>query len=250
MKRTLLAASLLTLGLSGCVSDEHSQLLGAGVKAWQGFTLSKSELQAQASLSAKQMDRENELAPKDSKYSKRLDKLTANLLQVDGTPLNFQVYLDDEINAFAMPDGTIRVYSGLMDAMHDDELVAVIGHEMGHIKHEHSLSQFKATYMAAAARQAASAFGEKAAKLASSEYADMGVEFMSAQFSQKDELESDLYGIEVLCQLNMDPYAALRAQQVLLKHAASEGGLFATHPSSNERIDQARTAAGNASCRS
>ena len=248
MKRTLLVASMVSLGLSGCVSDDHSQFLAAGLTAFQGFTLSKSELQAQASLSAQQMDGENKLAPKDSKYSTRLDKLTAGLTQVDGTPLNFQVYLADEINAFAMPDGTVRVYSGLMDVMHDDELVAVIGHEIGHIKYEHSLSQFKTAYLTQAARLAAGGLGGKIGMLASSEYADMGAEFMSAQFSQKDELQSDIYGIEVLCQLNMDPFAAMRAQQVLLKHSGNGGGLFSSHPSSNERINQARTAAANASC--
>lgn len=247
MKKTLLAASMLTLGLSGCVSDD---LMSAGLTAFQGVTLSKGDLQAQASLSAKQMDSENELATKDNKYSKRLDKLTAGLTQVDGTPLNFQVYLADEINAFAMPDGTIRVYSGLMDVMHDDELVAVVGHEIGHIKYEHSLSQFKTAYLTQAARQAAGAVGGKVGKLASSSYADMGTEFMSAQFSQKDELQSDLYGIEILCQLNMDPFAAMRAQEVLLKHSGNGGGLFSSHPSSAERIDQARTAAANSSCRS
>ena len=247
MKKTLLAVSILTLGLSGCVSDE---LMGAGFTAFQGFTLSKSELQVQASLSAQQMDGQHQLAPKGSKYSTRLDKLTAGLTQVDGTPLNFQVYLADEINAFAMPDGTIRVYSGLMDVMHDDELVAVIGHEIGHIKHEHSLSQFKTAYLTQAARQAAGAVGGKMGSLATSSYADMGVEFMSAQFSQKDELQSDLYGIEILCQQKMDPFAAMRAQEVLLKHSGNGGGLFSSHPSSAERIDHARTAAANASCRS
>ena len=248
MKKTLLAASVFTLGLSGCVSDDHSQFLTAGLTAFQGVTLSKSELQAKASLSAQQMDSENKLAPKDNKYSQRLDKLTAGLTQVDGTPLNFQVYLADEINAFAMPDGTVRVYSGLMDVMHDDELVAVIGHEIGHIKYEHSLSQFKTAYMTTAARQAATAVGGKAAQLAASEYADMGAEFMSAQFSQKDELQSDLYGIEILCQQKMDPFAAMRAQEVLLKHSGNGGGLFSSHPSSAERINQARTAAANANC--
>ncbi|MGB5854948.1 MAG: M48 family metallopeptidase [Oceanisphaera sp.] len=248
MKKTLIAATVITLGLSGCVSDDPSQFLGAGMTAFKGLTLSKSELQMQASLSAKQMDSENKLAPANNKYSQRLAKLTQGLTFVDSTPLNFQVYLADEINAFAMPDGTVRVYSGLMDVMKDDELVAVIGHEIGHIKLEHSLSQFKTAYLTEAARQAATAVGGTVGSLASSQYADIGTQFMSAQFSQGDELESDEYGIEVLCQLNMDPFAAMRAQEVLLKQSGNGGGLFSSHPSSAERIEKARAAAVNASC--
>jgi putative metalloprotease len=35
------------------------------------------------------------------------------------------------VNAFATADGTIRIYSGLMEMMTDDELIFVIGHEIG-----------------------------------------------------------------------------------------------------------------------
>lgn len=248
MKKTLIMSGVIALGLTGCVSNDNGQLLSAGMSAFKGITLSKDELQTQASLSAKQMDSENKLAPANNPYSQRLQKLTKGLTSIDGTPLNFQVYLADEINAFAMPDGTVRVYSGLMDVMKDDELVAVIGHEIGHIKFEHSLSQFKTAYLTTAARQAAAATGGTLGALASSQYADIGVQFMSAQFSQGDELESDVYGIEVLCQLNMDPYAAMRAQQVLLKHSGDGGGLFSSHPSSSERIEKARIAASESKC--
>ncbi|MDX1268389.1 MAG: M48 family metalloprotease [Oceanisphaera sp.] len=249
MKKTLIAAVLVGLGLSGCESGDSSALLGAGMTALQGFTLNKSQLQAEASLSAKQMDEENQLAPAGNAYSKRLAALTRGLTSIDGTPLNFQVYLADEINAFAMPDGTVRVYSGLMDVMKDDELMAVIGHEVGHIKFDHSLKQYKNAYLTSAARQAAAAAGGTVGALAASQYGDIGTKFLSAQFSQKDELESDAYGVEMLCQLNMDPYAAMRAQQVLMKHAGSGGGLFSSHPSTAKRIELAREAAANSSCR-
>jgi metalloprotease len=249
MKKTLIAAALFTLGLSGCATSDNGALLGAGLTALQGLTLTKSQLQAEASLSAKQMDEKNKLAPASDAYSKRLLRLTRDLTSIDGTPLNFQVYLNDEINAFAMPDGTVRVYSGLMDVMADDELMAVIGHEIGHIKFEHSLNRFKTAYLTSAARQAAVAAGGTVGALAASEYAEIGTQFLGARFSQKDELESDAYGVEFLCQVNMDPYAAMRAQQKLMQHAGSGGGLFSSHPSTARRIELARGAAANSSCR-
>ena len=161
MKKTLLAASLLTLGLSGCVLDDHAQLLGAAGQLYSGATATTADIQAQASLSAKQMDSAHEIAPPNNKYSQRLKKLTQGLVFADATPLNFQVYLADEINAFAMPDGTIRVYSGLMDVMKDDELVAVIGHEIGHVKYEHSLTQFKKAAMTSGLQDLAKSVGGK-----------------------------------------------------------------------------------------
>ncbi|MBM7454597.1 putative metalloprotease [Oceanisphaera litoralis] len=249
MNKSLIAAVLVALGLSGCASSNSDALLGAGLTALQGLTLSKSQLQAEASLSAKQMDAENKLAPAGNAYSQRLARLTRGLTSIEGTPLNFQVYLDDDINAFAMPDGTVRVYSGLMDVMADDELMAVIGHEVGHIKFEHSLNRFKTAYLTSAARQAAVAAGGTVGALAASEYAEIGTQFLGARFSQKDELESDAYGVEFLCQIKVDPYAAMRAQQKLMQHAGSGGGLFSSHPSTAKRIELAREAAANSSCR-
>lgn len=248
MKKTLLTASILTLSLSGCVANDGGQLLGAGLTAFQGMTISKTELQAQSSLAAQKMDADNKVAPANNAYSQRLAKVTQGLTQIDGTPLNFKVYLDKEINAFAMPDGTVRVYSGLMDVMKDDELMAVIGHEIAHIKYEHSLGQFKNAYLTAAARQAASAAGGTIGALASSEYAELGSQFLGAQFSQKDELQADVYGVEVLCQQGMDPYAAMRAQQILMKNSGNGGGLFSSHPATNKRIELVRDAAANSSC--
>lgn len=249
MKKTMMAALLMTAGLGGCAGNDSGQLLNAGLTALKGATLTKEQLQGEARLAAQQMDSENKLAPANNAYSRRLAKVTQGLTSIDGTPLNFAVYLDDEINAFAMPDGSVRVYSGLMDVMKDDELIAVIGHEIGHVKYEHSLSQFKTAYLTSAARQAAAAAGGTVGALASSEYAEIGTKFMSAQFSQKDELQSDVYGIEVLCQLNMDPYAAMRAQQVLMSQSGNGGGLFSSHPATAKRIELAREAAANSSCR-
>jgi len=40
-----------------------------------------------------------------------------------------------DVNAFACGDGSIRVFSALMDLMDDDELMAISGHEIGHVVH-------------------------------------------------------------------------------------------------------------------
>ena len=58
---------------------------------------------------------------------------------------DFRVYVIDnkEWNAMAAPNGAIFVYSGLLDAMDDDEVAIVLGHELVHATHEHSRKQYK-----------------------------------------------------------------------------------------------------------
>lgn len=62
-----------------------------------------------------------------NKYAVRLKKIMGNHTSVNGTPLNYKVYITDDINANASADGSVRVYSGLMDLMTDDELRFVLG---------------------------------------------------------------------------------------------------------------------------
>lgn len=61
-------------------------------------------------------------------------------------PLNFKVYDVIDVNAFACGDGSIRVFSSLMDLMTDDELMAIIGHEIGHVVHTDVKDAMKNAY--------------------------------------------------------------------------------------------------------
>jgi putative metalloprotease len=76
-----------------------------------------------------------------------LQGIVAKLGKRDGRTFNFKVYLTREINAFAIADGSIRVFSGLMDLMNDRELLFVIGHEMGHVLQDHSRKKKKCSSM-------------------------------------------------------------------------------------------------------
>lgn len=248
MKKNLLLSSVLaaTLGLAGCSANEINAGLGIAGNLFKGFTVTNEQLVSEARLSAKEMDKENKIASSKSKYTRRLNKLTKNLKSYDGLSLNYKVYMSKDINAFAMPDGTVRVYSGLMDIMSDDELVAVIGHEIGHVKYQHSLNQYKKAYVAKAAKQGLVAYGGSTASALAGSYGDIGLKFLGAQFSQSDELTSDAYGVKVLKGLGRNPCAAADAQRKLQAQGGGSGGLFASHPSSAKRIKKAEEAAGKA----
>ncbi|MCB2563716.1 M48 family metalloprotease, partial [Listeria monocytogenes] len=68
-----------------------------------------------------------------------------------------KVYLTEEVNAWAMANGCIRVYSGLMELMSDNEIEGVLGHEMGHVALGHTRKAAQTAYAAAAVRGAAGA---------------------------------------------------------------------------------------------
>ena len=107
-------------------------------------------------------------AAPNSEYAQRLARVTEKLQSVNGVPLNYKVYMTNEMNANATPDGSVRVYSGLMDKMNDDELRFVIGHEIGHVALGHSKKAMQVAYTTAAARDAAGAINPYAGALGDS----------------------------------------------------------------------------------
>ena len=176
----------------------NTSLFDAAKDAGKALMLSDSEVNAMGRDAAVAYDAENKVSAADSDYSKRLAKLTQKHLREDGLNLNFKVYEDATVNAFALPDGSVRVYSGLMDMMTDEELIGVIGHEIGHVKLQHTKSKFQKAYAASAARKGVASQGGVAADLASSQLADIADEVMKAQFSQSDELGSDDYSFKFM----------------------------------------------------
>jgi putative metalloprotease len=108
-------------------------------------------------------DKSSRVASGSDKYAQRLARIVKGLENYDGLKLNFKVYITKDINANATPDGSIRVYSGLMDMTADDELFFIIGHEIGHVKNGDALDAMRVAYMSAGWREAAAAAGGRAA---------------------------------------------------------------------------------------
>jgi putative metalloprotease len=223
---------------SGCISTGNlSSSLDAGMDVAKAASLSDGDVKAEAQGAIEAYDAEHNVAPGGNKYAKRLNKLVKKHKKEDGLDLNYKVYLTSEINAFAMADGSIRVYSGLMDMMNDDELLFVIGHEIGHVKLGHRKKALQVAYAASAARKGAEASGGKSAVLASSVLGDFAEKLINSQFSQEEEREADDYGFSFLKSNKGNASGAVSA----LKKLADLGGehsIFSSHPEPKARAER------------
>lgn len=154
--------------------------------------------------------------------------------EINGTPLNYKVYVDPSLNAFASADGSIRVNSGLMDAMNDDEVRFVLGHELGHVAHGHSLKAARLALATSAAKNAGSALNPTVAQISDLGAGDLVRLLVHSQYDQSQELDADSYGINFLKSHNRNPNAAITAMRKL---GESGGGFFDSHPSNETRIN-------------
>ncbi|MDR6991427.1 M48 family metallopeptidase [Luteimonas sp. 3794] len=215
--------------MRGLGGGKAQTVLDVGSDALKGLSLTDAEVAALGAEAAAAYDAENTVAAANDPYAQRLARLVSGWENDAGLSLNFKVYKTPEINAFALPDGSVRVYSGLMDTLDDDELRFVIGHEIGHVKHGHSKARFRTAYLAQAARKGVASADNVAGALASSELGGLVESVVKAQHSQSNELESDGYGLGLLQRGGFEPQAAVTALQKL-DDGGQKADMLSSHP--------------------
>lgn len=241
MKKTLLVALPLVTAMSlvGCKSMSVDSLTNLGMQSIQAATLSDSDVKSLSDQSCAQMDAQSKIAPSTSAYTKRLNKI-ANTLghNLDGTKINYKVYLTSDVNAWAMANGCVRVYSGLMDMMTDNEIQGVLGHELGHVALGHSKKAMQVAYAAQIARDAAAASGNTAVTvLSKSELGDLAEKVVNSQFSQSQEKDADNYSFDFLVKKKLNPLGLATAFEKL---GGGDATLLSSHPSSSDRAQNIR----------
>jgi metalloprotease len=147
------------------------------------------------------------------------------------------VYLAQEVNAFAMADGSIRFYSGLMDMMTDAELLFVVGHEMGHVVEEHVLQKMRIAYAGRAVRKGVASLNNEAGALAGSAIGGFAEMLLNAQFSQQEERAADDYGLVFLQKTGAAPEAAISALRKLAT-LGNTHSFLSSHPAPDQRAER------------
>ena len=243
----LLASSVAPA--EACAADfDLLSAVSAGTKAISALTLSDKDVQEYVSQAVKYMDSENTVMPESSDYTVRLRNLVSGITSVDGVPLNFKVYKTSDVNAFACADGSVRIYTGTMDLMDDDELLGVIGHEIGHVGLHHSRKAMKNQLLTGALRDAIISTDGRVATLAASQLGTLSEALVNAKYSRKQEEEADDYGYNFLKKNKKDPKSMIKALEKLqsLENGSVSGisksmqQMFSTHPNTDKRIKRLR----------
>lgn len=229
----LLVACLL---LAGCVEQLNmQQAAGAMTDLGLAATVSDVELKDISRAMRAQGDADAAVADANNAHTRRLTQIMAKHTEVDGMPLNYKVYLTDDVNANASADGSIRVYSGLMDLMTDDEIRYVLGHEIGHVANGDTLKAIRVAYLGSAARKGAGAINSTASALSESMLGDLLETTLNAQFSQRQENAADDYALKFLRGNGYNQEGAVTALRKLASLSSGGGGLLASHPAAADR---------------
>ncbi len=159
-------------------------------------------------------------------------------------PYSFRGVNANYVNAYAFPGGSIAVTRGMLLKMENEaELAALLGHELGHVNARHTASQMSKgmlTQMLAAG--AVAAVGDRYRAIAEG-IGMVGTGALLASYSRDNERQADELGMEYMVKGGYSPLGMVGLMEILKDlsdHKASAADLmFATHPMSDERYDNA-----------
>jgi predicted Zn-dependent protease len=150
------------------------------------------------------------------------------------------VFKDDSANAFALPGDKIGVHSGILKVANDqNQLAAIIGHEVGHVLAQHGNERMSIEYASQTSQQLLGAVmeGTEEGEMVMAALG-MGSQYgVALPYSRSHEAEADLLGLKLMARAGFDPRAS-----VILWHnmeANSSGApleIMSTHPSNQTRI--------------
>ena len=233
---------LALFALGGCadvanMAGYDSQTLN--LKAAEGYQQVLNEARSENAL-----DTRSQTAQRVHNVFNRMVPI-ANANNRTGIPFQWEmnVIRSDELNAWAMPGGKMAVYSGLVEKLNltDDELAAVIGHEMTHALREHSKAQVGQQLLTGIGMQLGgsilaqnSNIDPQTLQTGGALLSEYGI---SKPFSRQHETEADIGGLMLMASAGYNPQAALSVWQKM-EQAGSSGmpSFLSTHPSGADRI--------------
>ena len=247
----LLCNCLANAQLGKIKLDKAAGAVSKGVKS---FTISNADVIEYTNEYMKWMDEHNQVCRTTDKDSgmkavaDRLAKIASAIPEDLAKSLNLNIlsYYVVDVNAFACANGDVRVFAALMDLMTDDQILAVMGHEIGHVANTDSKDAFVAALRVSALKDAAGAVGgNTVSALSDSQLGDLAEALANSQYSQKQESAADAYGYEFLKKCGKDPSNMALSLGVLLKLQEDAGtpenskfkNLFSSHPDLKKRIE-------------
>jgi predicted Zn-dependent protease len=232
-----------TWALLLCLLVSTFLLSGCGVAM-----MSDERLARQSKAQFTQLKKKDPVS-KNRSYQKMIERIGKRItdvakVDVPGTDWEFVVFDKSEPNAFAMPGGKVGVNSGLIELANEDEdeIAAVIGHEVAHVAKRHSNKRMsQGVGVALGGILLDTAMRNKSSNdraLARGAYGVGATVGAVLPFSRSQEREADDLGLIYSAKAGYDPRASIRFWQKMMSKSRRKMPQFlSTHPDSGKRIE-------------
>jgi predicted Zn-dependent protease len=172
------------------------------------------------------------------------DRLLAPEVRANGFSLTIRVVKNPTLNAFALPNGVIYVHTGILARMENEaQLATLLGHELTHATHRHTVKRFRDLQNKAAFAATFSVLGMPFGLIGAlaSTLGQLGTIASVYGYSQENEAEADKEGLTLMANAGYDPREApklfMHMKEWLDESKVKEPFFFGTHPRLQERVD-------------
>ena len=253
MKRSIFALLAVALVAGGILSGGCAKDLITGKGTLNYYSIDQEPKLGSQVLTAqltelKSKDKKVDAAADDADFEtvQRIVKRLAAVSHYPNFPYEAHLAKVDTVNAWCAPGGKIMVYSGLWDPKkglvregNEDELAAVLAHEIAHANARHvteSISRNMTIMMVGTAVQTAMAAGgvPQGADLFGQVFSD-GMNIFIPSYSRKNELEADRIGLMYMAKAGYDPRVAVELWKRAAMRKKDRTSIYASHPASGER---------------
>lgn len=242
----LLPALFLGLLLTACASTTDSG--ATGIKRKQFLLVSSSEVEAAAQQAYKGEIGEAGKAGKLNNDKATLERIRViadrlipqvTVFRPDALKWQWEVNLEtnEQLNAYCAPGGKIMFFTGIIQklSLTDDEIAAIMGHEMAHALREHGRERMSQ----AMAQQLGVQLGTQLLGMQDqAQLAEMGAQLLfGLPNSRGQESEADVVGLELMARAGFNPRGAVSLWEKMGRAGGGGGPAFlSTHPSGPQRI--------------
>jgi predicted Zn-dependent protease len=175
------------------------------------------------------------------RYVNNVGRWLAAQTERSDLPWQFGVLDAPQLNAFAVPGGTIFITRGLLERMKSEaELAGVLSHEIVHVLKKHHLKAIQKAAMSSLGGDAAALALKDRAGAARDKLISFGTEMYTRGLDKSDEFEADRLGVVIAARGGYDTYGLPAVLQTIQAMNAQDSGLalmFKTHPAPGERLD-------------
>jgi predicted Zn-dependent protease len=176
------------------------------------------------------------------RYVNNVGRWLASQSERPDLPWQFGVLDAPQLNAFAVPGGTIFLTRGLVQSMKSEaELAGVLAHEIVHVVKKHHLKAIQKNAQASLAGDALTmALNRSGGSENREKLIGFGTEMYSRGLDKSDELDADRLGVVIAARGGYDAYglpAVLQTLQAMNPEDSSLALMFKTHPAPAERLD-------------
>jgi len=214
---------------------------GVGPDLRKLVELTNEEFVALGRACARELDSVNKAIELPDPRAVRLSALVSPHAGEDGIQLSVKLYDNPVIRAFALPDGSVRISSGLLAIADDDEVRGVLGHELGHVILQHSKAYARVAILTSAGAKAvlkATSGDDAKPGVIADVAAEIAKPLVETRYSRAKEQQADDFAFAFVMAYGYQPEALVSLFGKL--GPGREASVFDSHPPSAARASRMR----------